>query len=496
MADLSLSNALLDGVISGVHRYEDDTSYGTPPEGTPSFPALIYTDPHKALDQRILFKPPTKKEEPPSDKRRRHSEITPPSFTAHTKREDDQPKTRRFSAAVFSSGAASHDQTGHNKKAWDIGQLFSKRKKQVKKGGTLTRSLSWDAIHRLHRLQEEEEEKEAPPQTFVYKPQKITRRLNRRYSPKDSSQELTSSSTSNETHPKEESYEKEKEGEETIDTNEHIEGVPLVPYRNDEMPTSVYEVPRPTPVKPPRTKKVVLIPVSPPVSPPPIKPRTKKTKVKRETFTIQDIIPPQPSLAPTSSQEVPLSKPEDIGLLKIKVLAVRLPQAPVKTRSEATGYDTDEEERPPITKVTPTDGLFCVLSINGKQSHYESSLQPLNTIKQASVWDQIDESEAIFYATHSQQVFVRSYKLPLADKDMIDSKNGDQSLSGRAKAECVGVGILPISSLPPVLVKGDRGSVEDWTKVESEGMEVTVPLEPHGSVLLKASYTCNVALSA
>ena len=61
MAELSLSNALLDGIILTHTIHPDDEDYDNHEPTEPEYPALVYSDPYKALNQTILFKPPSKK---------------------------------------------------------------------------------------------------------------------------------------------------------------------------------------------------------------------------------------------------------------------------------------------------------------------------------------------------------------------------------------------------------------------------------------------------
>ena len=61
MKELSLSNALLDGIILTHTIHPDDEDYDNHEPIEPEYPALVYSDPYKALNQTILFKPPSKK---------------------------------------------------------------------------------------------------------------------------------------------------------------------------------------------------------------------------------------------------------------------------------------------------------------------------------------------------------------------------------------------------------------------------------------------------
>ena len=61
MAELSLSNALLDGIILTYTIHPDEEDYDNHEPTEPEYPSLVYSDPYKALNQTILFKPPSKK---------------------------------------------------------------------------------------------------------------------------------------------------------------------------------------------------------------------------------------------------------------------------------------------------------------------------------------------------------------------------------------------------------------------------------------------------
>ncbi|XP_019856083.1 PREDICTED: uncharacterized protein LOC109584699 [Amphimedon queenslandica] len=448
--DLSLSNALLDGTLT--RRTGREERKGTDPSSQETFPALVYTEPHKALDQRVLFRPPQQKKRGEGEKRRRHSEITAPY--------------------------------GRHSKSWDevISDFISNKilkNTPKEEPRPLTRSLSWDALHTLKGGKVEEEK--PAPKTFVFKPQK--RKISRLGG------------------KQEEVIKEATEEEEVPPRNYQLED-------NDD-PAGPYEVPMPTPKRPirssdpmkptksPRTKKspndesAVVAPVAKPrtkipsnvtpveatpIAPPP---RDIVSNTSRHTsFVVQDIVSPHSKL----DEIKPIVKDGDIGLLKIRVLGMRLPQGPTKNKGTDSGGE--EEEVEPVATVTPKDGLFCVLSIIGKHSQFQSSLQPLDPITGASVWNKTDAGcTAVFYTTASQQVVVMCRKLSLAESDQSES-------SRRAQAECVGVGMIDISSLSHQTLSSDRGSIEDWSELKAQFNEVRLDLEPHGSVLLNVSYTC------
>ena len=366
MAELSLSNALLDGIIltHTIHPDDDDDDIHELTE--PEYPALVYSDPYKALNQTILFKPPSKK---------------PTKTVFDTDQSVTSSPPRRVVHGI------------EKKKSWDnvITDFISKKKKSplhvsVKKTGTLSRSRSWDT---LHKIKDEEETADGQIETFVYKPQMRKRsRFKKEHSPQRDSPS-----------PQMEVPSDDRKSSKYVHNSEEFQNFddhPIVSQLQTSVPprqlvdeeAGLYEVPvsihkqQEKPSKPPRTKRM-----SAPVEP-------KKSDDRRFSFTSQDVATPQ-----TNKLEEMNSKYLDgeLGLLKIKVLAVHIPQKPVARKVSDVGYDSDDDEMlmKPVIKVTPKDGLYCALSINGEHSRYESSVQPLNPIQQASFWDQT-EMEPIF----------------------------------------------------------------------------------------------------
>ena len=55
MAELSLSNALLDGIILTHTIHPDDEDYDNHEPTEPEYPALVYSDPYKALSTDCLL---------------------------------------------------------------------------------------------------------------------------------------------------------------------------------------------------------------------------------------------------------------------------------------------------------------------------------------------------------------------------------------------------------------------------------------------------------
>ena len=438
MEDLALSNALLDGTLRRILRKTSESNEEDSDSTSPVFPSLVYDEPYKGLNRTILFRPP-----PTASQKRSQSPHGVP-VRVHKKSLDDV-----------------------------ITQFFSKKKKKTllrgvsNKTSTLSRSLSWSDLHQEHTT-----DTVVLPKTFVY-----TSRV-RRQSTKETCSSKADSS--------------DQDDHEGVDSPDSIDGAvvvlddsnspPSVPRRHSQMineDANLYEVPVSTkpPPKPVRKSKSANQLPKP-------APRKKKqmanNEERRAVFTAQDIAIPrgsQPNVLETLTSSTPPLTGGDIGLVMINVLAIRVPQKPVQKE-----YDSDQEVQStkPVSNSTPKDELFCVLSIEGKHSQFESTLQPLNPIKQAAVWDQT-EPQATFYALHSQTLYTMSRKLPIA--------NGATPTSDRTNAECIGVGMQPLQTLQPRIISESRGCIDDWSKSNEGSTDITIPLEPFGSILLKMSYT-------
>lgn len=225
----------------------------------------------------------------------------------------------------------------------------------------------------------------------------------------------------------------------------------------------------------------------PPARPPPPKPpRPMRGKSmernKPTTFTELDIS------APTKERSSSIIKfTNDLGILRLKLLAVSDPTFSSKTIHEEDTSDEDESSTTPV-ELEPTDGLFCIFSVNNNQAKAESSVQPLVPKKRAAIWDN-SESSVFFYANPSQQLFVTCRRIPLSDVG--EQGYDDEPLSLRPSAETIGVGIKNIKALDHACVDDDC-LIENWVETDVEWKQVRVELEPTGSVLLGLSYYCEL----
>ena len=222
-------------------------------------------------------------------------------------------------------------------------------------------------------------------------------------------------------------------------------------------------------------------PLPPHLPPPKPKRHSKKTieRMQTQTFTDMDITTPKVARADSIA-----SIDDGLGILRMRLLAVSVPQ--IMTSSKTHGGDeSDDEELPPApVEQVPTDGLFCIFSISNKQARAETTLQPLQPKKQAAIWDKT-ESNLFFYASASHQLFIASRKMPLADA--VSNGEDDLPLSRRPSAESMGVGIYPVKNLLEC-VDCDGGEIENWVEADVKRREVRIALEPTGSVLLEMSF--------
>ena len=342
-----------------------------------------------------------------------------------------------------------------------------------RKDGSLRRSNSWDTLQKPNKNKASKEVK-----TYVYKSKRRER--------KKSDHSTIVTDTPSTIEEEADSANDKQAGTTTVPTrNESGQFIPLRDMEIEEAATA-YEEPlsiltkdklkkeaatSPKPHKPPRRQSApILIPTCVP------KP------LKHQSFSELDVIMPQPLIMESRQQQQESTDNGDVSLLRIRTLVVQLPQDPVR-KYEA---ETDSKELIPVVSLDskpPSDGMFCTYSINGKQSRFESTLQPFIPVKQVAVWDQTDD-DACFYTTSSQQLFITSRKLPLSE-----AENGAmyELLSHKAKSECVGVGILPLSTLDSEKVAKIE-SIENWTETPSAMSEMTMELKPNGSVLLGLSY--------
>ena len=193
-------------------------------------------------------------------------------------------------------------------------------------------------------------------------------------------------------------------------------------------------------------------------------------------------------MAPSSSKSKGFSiMSSTVGILRVQLLYIRIPQEQCTQKYEG---NSDLEDEVAISEATSSsvDGLFCTLDLDGKLSHHESSLQPLKLWAGAQVvsFDNT-EREVVFYSTKHQQLFIKCYKLPLK---LHQDESHSTFLSQNPSAECLGVGVHTLAQQEPQKTTNEEEVVSDWSAVAADTEDINIPLEPHGSILLRMSYIC------
>lgn len=394
-------------------------------------------------------------------------------------------RSRRLSKGVQQKAKAGISKL--RKKSLDdmFAELSSRRKKRDEKfspfkrdgTGSLTRSLSWDTLRRVGLLKEsipeEKDQVDSEAKTFVYVPQ-----------PRAARQKKTSRSVTPPPTITEDGAVMSGEGAGVQCDSSPSQQAHSSPQKNPDVhkseSTSVSVVARP------RTTKRLDQSLR----------GQSAHGIRRKSFTDLDLVATQATQHQPAETTNAITLNEGVGILHMKVLAVSVPQKLEARRyadlDDDSGQSGDEVGSVCASdKAVPsTDGLFCILSINGKHSRMESSLQPLDVRKQLALWDS-SESEGVFYVSPSQQVFVMSRKMPLTDIH----DNQSIPLSRQPRAECVGVGILPVSQLTQKRINTEDEWLDNWTEIETKHSETTVTLEPQGNVLLGISYFSELNLT-
>lgn len=440
-------NALLDPGItlsgsSSGDGSDDSTSTG---EGGTNYPALVHHKPYPDTEEpRLLFKPAKKRSD---GKKNAQSKVKLVSELFTKKK-----KTKRPSSLYADGG----------------------------KSGPLRRSNSWDTLQRPNKNKISHGQK---TETYVYKSKKRERKRSEHSTvtvdtPSAIKEDVTDSTEKEESKEESQESQEETESSTSLPRNDSQQSIPLRDLEIEE--ASAYEDPVsilkktdnvPKPKKPPRRQSAPVISIMP-------------KRPNRQSFSEVDVVIPKPLVTEERqqhSQQQAIAS-EDVGLLKIRMLVVKLPKDPVR-KSYETEFESKELIVPVLDAEPPTEGMLCIFSINGKQSRFESTLQPYIPVKQVAVWDQTD-NDAYFYASPSQQLFVMSRNIPLSEASKGSSY---EPLSRKPKSECVGVGILPVSNLDLVSVV-EVGTVENWMEMPDSMSDVTMELNPKGSVLLGLSY--------
>lgn len=215
-------------------------------------------------------------------------------------------------------------------------------------------------------------------------------------------------------------------------------------------------------------------------------------------LSIADLIQPArcsiPEIRAQQSLAAPLHTPDDVlGVLKIRVTGVNMGISEEQQSNSMLSQlllNPEKSVHMPQTITSPSEGLYCTLSINGGSTRLETSVRPIYPHRPV-IWDHTEEF--IFYAKTSQQIFVTCSKTGLEQDSKVPdnlSKMGPSSVASKIIREevCIGAAALPISTVHISSATNDSSAELDichpLSKLQFEPN--SLPLQPTGSVLLQA----------
>ena len=164
------------------------------------------------------------------------------------------------------------------------------------------------------------------------------------------------------------------------------------------------------------------------------------------------------------------------GILKIRVCGASVadgPRPPNENLSDLIGKMQNPTQD---LKQSPTEGLYCVLTINGSNARTETASQPMVSSKPV-VWSKSEE--AIFHTSQSRQVFIMCRKTKLSSST---TKATSTPLNAKSIKDdvCIGAAVLSVAD---IRVAASNSSSQEQYEVKY------LPLQPKGSVLLEASFS-------
>lgn len=207
---------------------------------------------------------------------------------------------------------------------------------------------------------------------------------------------------------------------------------------------------------------------------------------------------------PTRSSNLDLHKAgvgqHSLGILKIRLSAVNIADNPQHSRRSLTDIVFNEESTKDLAelKQDPTDGVFCVFTINGSSCRAESSTQPI-VPRRPVVWDK--NENILLYTTQSRQVFIMCRRTKLSGSQAcLPVSGGCSPTVGKRKSQaqddaCIGAAVLPVASVKATTAAG-FSSGDILQVLSKQACEPrSLPLQPKGSVLLQTSF-CGKKLHA
>lgn len=215
-------------------------------------------------------------------------------------------------------------------------------------------------------------------------------------------------------------------------------------------------------------------------------------------LSISDLIRPARRSLPDIRAEQSLANSphttdDVVGVLKIRVTGVNMGLCEEQQSNSMLSQlvlNPEESVHIPQTTMSPSEGLYCTLSINGGSTRVETSVKPIYP-RRPVIWDNAEEF--IFYAKPTQQIFVMCSKIGLDQySKKPDSPNKMRSSSPANKITrenlCIGAATLPISTVHISSAINDTSAQLDICHPLSELQfeSNSLPLQPTGSLLLQA----------
>ena len=190
--------------------------------------------------------------------------------------------------------------------------------------------------------------------------------------------------------------------------------------------------------------------------------------------------------------------PDLLGILKMKLSAVNIADnTPGPRRSLVDIVFEPESSNNLVNPVqTPSEGLFCVFTINAGNSRAETSVQPI-VPRRPVVWD--ESEEILFYANQSRQVFILCRKTVLDEaklhQNIFPATSGVSNVLGMRRMSqlhddtCIGATVLPVSKVRVSSASTDASSDNLLQCLQRQQYEtISLPMQPKGMLLLETYF--------
>ncbi len=190
-------------------------------------------------------------------------------------------------------------------------------------------------------------------------------------------------------------------------------------------------------------------------------------------LSVSDLV--KPTEKPAQQIQSKKGKGDLLGILKIKICGASIADGPRPSNENLIQLIGKMQDPTKNVKQSPTEGLYCVLTINGSNARAETTNQPMVSSKPV-VWNQCEE--AIFHTSQSRQVFIMCRKTKLSSSTTKATSNTKSHIKNDV---CIGAAVLSVA---------DIRIIEQASATSQEQYEVKyLPLQPKGAVLLEASFS-------